>query len=130
MTTLPVSPQATKTISMPRLFLQLEGLVILAATLILYANLDFKWVTFFLLLFVPDLPMVFYGINKRFASIAYNLVHTIIFPVILALFSYFYTNPLVLQVALIWLAHIGMDHVFGYGFKYLGSFKETHFSRI
>ena len=69
-----------KNISMPRLFLHLEGLVILAGSLILYSHLDFKWSIFILLLFVPDLPLLFYGIDKRFASIAYNIVHSIIFP--------------------------------------------------
>ena len=35
-----------------------------------------------------------------------------------------------LAIALIWLAHIGMDRAVGYGFKYDGEMKETHFSRI
>lgn len=119
-----------KNISMPRVFLHLEGLVILAGSLILYAHLDFKWIIFFLLLFVPDLPLLFYGIDKRFASIAYNIVHSFIFPLVLMLLSYFNEYQLGLQISLIWLAHIGMDHVFGYGFKYLGQMKENHFSRI
>ena len=117
-------------ISMPRLLLHLEGLVILVGSLILYAHLDFKWSIFLLLLFVPDIPLLFYGIDKRFASIAYNLVHSIIFPLVLMLLSYFNQQQLGLQISLIWLAHIGMDHTFGYGFKYLGQMKENHFSRI
>ena len=127
-----MSTQVTtsQNISMPRFFLHLEGLVILAGSLILYAHLDFKWSIFLLLLFVPDLPLLFYGIDKRFASIAYNMVHSFIFPLILILFSYFNQFQLGLQISLIWLAHIGMDHTFGYGFKYLGQMKENHFSRI
>ena len=39
-------------------------------------------------------------------------------------------SSLGVQLSLIWLAHIGMDHLFGYGFKYLGEMKETHFSRV
>jgi hypothetical protein len=117
-------------ISMPRLFLHLEGLVILVGSLILYAHLDFKWPIFLLLLFVPDLPLLFYGIDKRFASVAYNIVHSFIFPLVLILFSYFNQVQIGMQISLIWLAHIGMDHAFGYGFKYLGQKKENHFSRI
>lgn len=124
------TPSIKKSISMPRLFLHIEGLTILVGTLILYAHLEFKWSIFFLLLFVPDLPLIFYGIDKRFASITYNIVHSIVLPIILGLLSYFNGSQIGIQISLIWFAHIGMDHVFGYGYKYLGHMKETHFSRI
>ncbi|HEY2386937.1 MAG TPA: DUF4260 family protein, partial [Candidatus Binatia bacterium] len=32
--------------------------------------------------------------------------------------------------ALIWLAHIGMDRLLGYGLKYPTSFHHTHLGRI
>jgi len=130
MSTQITASSVNKKISMPRLFLHLEGLVILAGSLILYSHLDFKWSIFILLLFVPDLPLLIYGIDKRFASIAYNIVHSIIPPLVLVLLSYFNNFQFGVQLSLIWLAHIGLDQVFGYGFKYLGHTKETHFSRI
>jgi hypothetical protein len=122
-------------ISMPRLILHAEGLAVLAASLVIYADLGFSWGTFALLLLAPDLPLILYGLNKsdlhkRGASIAYNLLHTIVFPILLAVTSYFAGYSLGIQLSLIWLAHIGMDHLFGYGFKYLGHMKETHFSRV
>ncbi len=116
--------------SMPRALLHLEGVAILAASLVLYANLQFSWGTFALFLLAPDLPLFIYPINQRAGSIAYNIVHTIIFPLILATISILSGNTLGLQAALIWFAHIGMDHTFGYGFKYPNQFKETHFSRV
>jgi hypothetical protein len=115
---------------MPRLLLHLEGLVVLASALLLYGNQNYSWLTFVLLLLLPDLSMVFYVVSQRVGSIAYNLVHTLVFPVGLALLSYFSGHTLGMQIALIWLAHIGMDHTFGYGFKYPGIGKETHFTRI
>ena len=121
---------ATKNISMPRLMLHIEGLTLLVASLVLYGNLDFGWGTFALFLLAPDLAVIPYAINKRVGQVIYNLVHTIVFPLILALYSMMNANELGLQTSLIWFAHIGMDHLFGYGFKYPGSFKETHFSRI
>lgn len=124
--TLPVSTS----ISMPRIFLHLEGLAILIASLVVYANQDFSWVTFALLLFLPDLPLFLYAIDKPLASITYNLAHSMIFPLLLALLSLYAGYSLGIQLSLIWLAHIGMDHTFGYGFKYLGEMKETHFSRL
>ena len=117
-------------LNMPRIFLHLEGVAILISALILYANQQFNWWGFTLFLLTPDLPMLLYPLNPRLGSIAYNLVHTIIFPLTLAIFSVFNDSNLGLQIALIWIAHIGMDRAFGYGFKYAGEFKQTHFSRI
>ena len=34
------------------------------------------------------------------------------------------------KVALIWLAHIGMDRLLGYGLKYPSAFKDTHLQRV
>ena len=122
--------KAIRNISMPRLFLHLEGLALLVGALMLYANQHFSWWTFVLLLLAPDLSMLFYAFNHRLGGIAYNLVHTTIFPLALAIFSALSGNSLGLQLSLIWLAHIGMDRTAGYGFKYPGQFKATHFSRI
>ena len=117
-------------ISMPRIFLHLEGLAMLLAALFLYGTLHFGWGTFALFLLAPDLAIIAYAINKRVGQIIYNLVHTTIFPLALAIYSIMNANNVGLQASLIWFAHIGMDHLFGYGFKYPGQFKETHFSRI
>jgi len=117
-------------ISMPRLLLHIEGLAILFVSLFLYGNLDFGWGTFALFLLAPDLAVIPYAINKQAGQVVYNLVHTIIFPLALGVYSVLNANDLGLQISLIWFAHIGMDHLFGYGFKYPGSFKETHFSRV
>ena len=34
------------------------------------------------------------------------------------------------QIALIWLAHIGFDRLLGYGLKYPTGFKDTHLQRV
>jgi len=130
MSTQTTTLQSSKSISMPRLFLHLEGLVLLASALVMYANQHFSWGAFALYLLAPDLAIIVYAVNQRSGQIVYNVVHTTIFPLVLAVFSILNTNSLGLQIALIWLAHIGMDRTAGYGFKYPGSFKETHFSRI
>jgi hypothetical protein len=116
--------------SMPRILLHLEGLVLLLAALILYGNQNFSWGSFALFLLAPDLAIIPYAINKRAGQIVYNIAHTTILPLALALYSVMNANDMGLQASLIWFAHIGMDHLFGYGFKYPGSFKETHFSRV
>ena len=53
---------------MPRFILHVEGLTLLAASLVIYANLGFSWGTFALLLLTPDLPLIIYAVNKRTAS--------------------------------------------------------------
>ena len=39
-------------------------------------------------------------------------------------------SPLVLSIAMIWLAHIGIDRALGYGLKYSAGFGFTHLGRI
>jgi hypothetical protein len=39
-------------------------------------------------------------------------------------------DPLVLSLAMIWLAHIGIDRALGYGLKYATGFGFTHLGRI
>lgn len=121
---------AKAAVSLPRFLLHLEGAALLTAALTLYAHSGFNWWTLALFLLAPDLAIVFYAVNPRIGGFVYNLVHTTVFPLALGLLSASSGNPAGVQIALIWLAHIGMDRTFGYGFKYPENFKETHFSRI
>ena len=119
-----------KKLSMPRLMLHTEGLALLAASVLAYARLDFSWLVFALLFFAPDLALFVYLVNKRTGAVAYNLLHTLILPLALGMISYLAGFQPGIQVALVWLAHIGMDRAVGYGLKYPDKEKETHFSRI
>lgn len=38
-------------------------------------------------------------------------------------------SPLTLSIAMIWLAHIGIDRALGYGLKYQAGFGFTHLGR-
>ena len=118
------------TINMPRLFLHLEGAALLIAALAAYARLDFSWWTFALLFLAPDLALVAYMLNRRAGSLIYNLLHTTVFPIILAAYGLLAGSDPALRVALIWFAHIGMDRAVGYGLKYAGEMKTTHLSRV
>jgi hypothetical protein len=40
------------------------------------------------------------------------------------------SSPLVLSIAMIWLAHIGIDRALGFGLKYAAGFAFTHLGRI
>ena len=39
-------------------------------------------------------------------------------------------GDLAVQVALIWVAHIGVDRALGYGLKYPTGFADTHLQRV
>jgi hypothetical protein len=117
-------------ISVPRLLLSLEGFAVLAAAIAFYAMQGFNGWVFVLLLLVPDISMVAYLINPKVGAGVYNLVHFYGLPILLAALSLTSGWVVGLQLALIWLAHIGMDRLFGYGYKYPTEFKDTHLGRV
>ncbi len=129
-TTTPKSTSITAGLSLPNAFLRLEGLTVFISAILLYASQSGSAVAFILLLLVPDVSMVGYTINIRVGSIVYNLVHTYALPALLAGLGLLLNAPLVLQIALIWFAHIGMDRTVGYGLKYATNFKDTHLQRV
>ena len=80
----------------PKLWLRLEGLVLLIATIILFSGQGQKWWLYPVLLLVPDIFMLGYLANTKLGAFFYNL------------------------------GHIGWDRFFGYGLKYDSDFKHTH----
>jgi hypothetical protein len=113
-----------------RLILRLEGTAALAAAVALYAHAGFSWPLFALLILAPDLAMLAYLIGPRAGAAAYNLVHTYALALPLALTGFWLASPIALGLGLIWIAHIGMDRMFGYGLKYATGFHDTHLGRI
>lgn len=115
---------------MPRILLHLEGAAVLVAALIFYGQQSYSWWLFALLLLAPDLSALGYLHSQAIGSLCYNVVHTTVLPIALALLSLLLNMDLGLQLALIWLAHIGMDRLVGYGLKYPDGFKITHFNKV
>jgi hypothetical protein len=115
---------------MPHILLRLEGAAVFIAVLILYGQNGFSWWQFALLLLTPDLSMIGYLRDTTVGSLSYNVVHSYILPLALGLFGLLSDSNLALQLALIWLAHIGLDRLVGYGLKYPDDFKATHFSKV
>lgn len=124
------TPAAGATWTMPGVLLRLEGLAILAASTALYFRAGYSWWVFLLLLFAPDISALGYLAGPRIGSVAYNLAHTIVLPLAVGLAGWWLGQPVAVQVALIWLAHIGLDRALGYGLKYPDAFKNTHLQRV
>ena len=115
---------------MPRILLRIEGTAVFIAALVLYAQNGFSWWWFALLLLAPDLAMLGYLHSEAIGSLCYNLVHTYVLPLALGLAAMLLNFEPGWQLAIIWLAHIGMDRFVGYGLKYPDGFKVTHFSKV
>ena len=114
----------------PRFFLRLEGVVLLIASLVLFSSTHQHWWWVPVLLFLPDLVMVGYVRSTATGAMLYNLGHSYLLPVLIALSAWRSDRPLLLAIGLIWLAHIGMDRALGYGLKYDDNFKHTHLGSL
>jgi hypothetical protein len=115
---------------LPHLLLRLEGLAVAAGAVVLYFHADFGWVLFVALILAPDLSFAGYAFGPKVGAIAYDALHTEVFPVVLGTLGVVSDSGGATKVALIWLAHIGADRLLGYGLKYPTAFKDTHLSRV
>lgn len=111
-----------------RALLRLEGLVVFACALWLFAESGRAWWVFGALLLVPDAAMLAYLAGPRAGAIAYNAVHSYVGPLVLAVVSQ--GQGWGIAVAAIWFAHCGMDRAAGYGLKYATAFRHTHLGII
>ena len=116
--------------ALPRRLLKLEGLALFAAGIALYIDADFSIVALIVLFLVPDLSVLGYLVNKRVGAVAYNSVHTEALPIALGAVGLIADSDVAIQLALIWLAHIGIDRLLGYGLKYPTDFGDTHLQRV
>lgn len=114
----------------PRLWLRLDGLVLLTAALVGFATTGQPWWLLPALIFVPDLSMLGYLGGTRLGAVLYNAGHTYLAPTAVAGAAAAGHRPLLLAVALVWLGHIGMDRAAGYGVKYDDGFSHTHLGQL
>ncbi|HWW46689.1 MAG TPA: DUF4260 domain-containing protein [Xanthobacteraceae bacterium] len=113
-----------------RTLLRLEGLALFAGMTGLYALWGGSWWIYLVLFLVPDLSFVGYLAGPRVGALLYNAMHSYFGPIALAVGSFTLAAPISLSIAIIWLAHIGIDRALGYGLKYRNGFAYTHLGRI
>jgi hypothetical protein len=112
------------------MLLRLEGLIVFAACVALYLDADYGLVTLVVLFLTPDLSILPFLAGPRVGSVAYNVVHTYLPGIALGAVGVLFDVGVATQVALIWVAHIGLDRALGYGLKYPSSFRQTHLQRV
>jgi hypothetical protein len=64
------------------------------------------------------------------SSWVYNVAHATVGPIALAVVGVLADTDSCVQLAPIWLAHIGIDRLLGYGLKYPAAFQDTHLQRV
>ena len=113
------------------LLLRLEGLIVAAISALVYARAGASWWLFAALWLAPDLSMLGYvgGSSCRGARV-YNTFHAYVLPGVLGLAALALHQPIAMAIALIWVNHIGVDRLLGYGLKYSDGFGFTHLGRI
>ncbi|KUM28278.1 hypothetical protein AU467_12310 [Mesorhizobium loti] len=112
------------------LMVRLEWVAAAAVAIIFYAMAGLSWWLFALLILAPDLSMLGYLAGPRVGAIAYNALHILIPPLVLALAGVLFAAATATAVALIWIAHIAIDRALGYGLKLSTGFQDTHLGRI
>src|ERR1700730_18411826 len=113
-----------------KILLRLEGLTLFAGMTLLYAVWGGYWWVYGVVCLVPDLSFAAYLAGPRVGAIVYNAAHTYMAPMSLMTAGFALASPLTLSIAMVWLAHIGIDRALGYGLKYSAGFTFTHLGRI
>ena len=113
-----------------RTLLRLEGLALFAGMTLLYVVWDGSWWVYAVLFLAPDLSFAAYLAGPRAGAIVYNAAHSYLAPMALMTTGFAIGQPLVLSIAMIWLAHIGVDRALGFGLKYAAGFGFTHLGRV
>jgi hypothetical protein len=113
-----------------RTVLRLEGLGLFIGMTLLYYVWDGDWLVYAVLFFMPDLSFATYLSGPRFGAMVCNAAHSYLAPMAMMTTGFATASPLVLSIAMIWLAHIGFDRTLGYGLKYATGFGFTHMGRI
>jgi hypothetical protein len=110
--------------------LRLEGLAAAAVTFALYAHTGASWWLFAGLWLAPDLSMLGYLVGPCWGARCYNTVHTYVLPAALGLSALLLHAHGAMPIALIWVNHIGVDRLMGYGLKYSNGFGWTHLGKL
>jgi len=115
---------------LPGRLLRLEGAAVLVGSLVLYFDQGYGWLALVVLALAPDLAAVGYAAGPKVGAAAYDLAHTETLPIALGVAGVVAAEATLVQLALIWLVHIGADRLLGYGLKYPTGFRDTHLQRV
>jgi len=110
--------------------LRAEGAALFASALTLLFCVEPSWATAAAFFFAPDLSLFAFLHGPRAGVILYNLTHSTLGGLGLAMLGVSLEMPLLIELAAVWLAHVGFDRMLGYGLKRSLSFHKTHLGPI
>ena len=113
-----------------QIFLRLEGLAAAALSAVFYARTGASWWLFAALWLAPDLSFLGYLAGPNWGARIYNAIHAYITPATLAVTALLMHSPAPVPYALIWINHIGVDRMMGYGLKFQNGFGWTHLGKL
>ena len=120
------SPLAGSVVGTPKVVLRVEGMVLFAGSIALFAAQGQQWWLYPALLLAPDIFMLGYLRNTKLGSIFYNLGHSYPVAAVVLAIGFMISSGFTIALGAIWFGHIGWDRMLGYGLKYGTSFKHTH----
>ena len=66
----------------PRIWLRVEGAVVLVAATLAYAQTGSGWLLYVLLFFIPDVSFAAYALGPRLGAVGYNVFHSYALPLL------------------------------------------------
>ncbi len=114
----------------PGVLLRVEEVALFAVAVALYWQMHFSWVLFAVLFLVPDLFMVGFLASPRVGAAIYNFGHWLVWPLLAFAVGYGTGRRVWMAAGIIWLAHIALDRMLGFGLKYPTAFKDTHLQHV
>ena len=115
---------------MPRVWLRVEGVAVLAAGAGLYLHLGGVPIALVPLLLAVDISMVGYLVGPGLGALVYNVAHNWAAGVAVLALAWWLGSPAIGLVGAILVAHTGLDRAAGYGLKYPTAFADTHLGRL
>ena len=106
--------------------LRAEGLAMALVSAALLWQSGPSLATVAIVLIAPDLAIAAYLVGPVVGAAVYNAAHTTIGPLALGGLGLFAGSRPTVEVALLWLVHIGGDRALGFGLKHRTGFEDTH----
>lgn len=103
---------------------------LLCVYLLHYFQGPFSGALLCLIFFAPDVFALGFLVSNRTGTYLYNFSHHKLMPGALIIIGLLYSNAMVIQLGVLWYAHITFDRTIGYGLKYLGNPNHTHLGFI
>ena len=110
--------------------LKLEEAALWLLSILVFAQLEFSWWWYPLLLLLPDISMVGYLSGPRPGAIIYNFWHHRLTALSIFAIGFWSDSQWLMLARCILFGHIAMDRIFGYGLKFSSGFQDTHLGKI